>query len=136
MISYLTSLLCGFIFAIGLGISGMLDPYKMQNFFDITGTWDPTFLMIMAGAIGVAGLLYPVVLRKGCPLYEKEFVVPEEAAIGWNVVLGTMIFSFGWLLGGLCPGAVLANSVIDGLGMLLYAGSMIATIVLHRYLFL
>ena len=33
--------LTGLIFGIGIAISGMIDPAKVINFFDLAGSWDP-----------------------------------------------------------------------------------------------
>jgi uncharacterized membrane protein YedE/YeeE len=39
--SFLINLVIGLIFGIGLVISGLANPEKVQNFLDITGNWDP-----------------------------------------------------------------------------------------------
>ena len=45
-----TAVLIGLIFGLGIAISGMINPAKVLNFFDITGTWDPSLAFVMAGA--------------------------------------------------------------------------------------
>ena len=44
---------CGVLFALGLGISGMLQPAKVIGFLDFFGAWDPTLLGVMIGAIPI-----------------------------------------------------------------------------------
>ena len=34
----------GFLFGLGITISGMIDPNKVLNFFDLAGDWDPSLL--------------------------------------------------------------------------------------------
>ncbi len=41
----------GGVFALGLMISGMSNPAKVQNFLDIFGTWDASLAFVMIGAI-------------------------------------------------------------------------------------
>src|SRR5262245_5728143 len=44
---------CGVLFAVGLGVSGMLQPTRVIGFLDFFGEWDPTLLGVMVGAIPV-----------------------------------------------------------------------------------
>ncbi len=46
--------LIGLVFGIGIVISGMANPAKVVNFFDIAGTWDPSLAFVMGGALLVA----------------------------------------------------------------------------------
>ena len=36
--------LAGLVFGLGLIVSGMADPAKVQNFLDLAGAWDPVFV--------------------------------------------------------------------------------------------
>jgi hypothetical protein len=60
----LTSLVCGFVFGCGLVISGMIQPDKVLGFLDLfgipSGAWDPSLAVVMAAALAVAGLGYPL----------------------------------------------------------------------------
>ena len=38
----LSTLGAGLVFGLGIAISGMGNPAKVLNFFDILGTWDPS----------------------------------------------------------------------------------------------
>ena len=49
----LVALLAGLVFGLGLILSGMGNPAKVQNFLDIFGTWDPSLGLVMGGAIAV-----------------------------------------------------------------------------------
>jgi hypothetical protein len=43
------SYLIGLIFGIGISISGMANPAKVLNFFDVAGAWDPSLIFVMGG---------------------------------------------------------------------------------------
>ncbi len=42
--------LFGVLFGVGLGVSGMTDPAKIQAFLDVAGAWDPRLMLVMGGA--------------------------------------------------------------------------------------
>jgi len=63
-----TNLLAGLIFGLGLLISGMANPAKVQNFLDLAGSFDPSLLFVMAGAVVVTLVGYLLVLRRPSPL--------------------------------------------------------------------
>jgi uncharacterized membrane protein YedE/YeeE len=44
--------LAGFIFGLGLLISGMADPAKVLNFLDLAGTFDPSLICDAGGRRG------------------------------------------------------------------------------------
>ena len=50
--------LVGLLFGVGLMLSGMTDPGKVIGFLDITGHWDPSLALVMAGAIGAGSLAF------------------------------------------------------------------------------
>ena len=43
--------LSGMVFGLGLTLSGMVLPSKVQNFLDVSGDWDPSLALVM-GAEG------------------------------------------------------------------------------------
>lgn len=53
------TLLIGILFGTGISMSGMTNPTKVVNFFDITGTWGPSraFVMALIGGILVTRML-------------------------------------------------------------------------------
>ena len=58
----LTSYLIGLIFGVGISISGMANPAKVLNFFDVAGTWDPSLAFVMGGALVVTFIGYRYIL--------------------------------------------------------------------------
>jgi len=53
MIGYAAAFGAGLLFGIGLWISGMATPRKVLDFLDVTGSWDPSLALVMAGAVSV-----------------------------------------------------------------------------------
>ena len=43
--SNIAAFLCGLLFSIGLGISGMTQPQKVIGFLDVFGEWDLVWLL-------------------------------------------------------------------------------------------
>ena len=64
MKSGLVALAIGFIFSLGLGISGMTQPQKVIGFLDLFGHWDPSLLFVMAGAILVHFSTYKLIIKR------------------------------------------------------------------------
>lgn len=109
---YLLVILSGIIFGIGLAISGMANPYKVLNFLDLAGSWDPSLLFVMG-----AGLLVTTVGFKlinsfyAKPMYEPSFSSPTQGHINAKLVIGSIIFGIGWGYTGICPGPAIANTI-------------------------
>ena len=51
----LYALFTGLVFGVGIAVSGMMDPAKVLNFFDVAGSWDPSLAFVMGGALLVRG---------------------------------------------------------------------------------
>ena len=54
MLKTLLALLSGIIFGLGLIVAGMANPAKVLAFLDVTGVWDPSLALVMAGANAVS----------------------------------------------------------------------------------
>ncbi len=120
----------GLVFGLGLIVSGMIDPAKVQNFLDIAGTWDPSLAFVMAGAIGVTSIGYAFVRRLGAPLLEPAFQFPKATEIDARLVAGSLLFGIGWGLGGLCPGPALTGLTLAAPGTLVFVAAMLLGVVL------
>jgi uncharacterized membrane protein YedE/YeeE len=103
----LVAWLCGLVFALGLGVSGMTRPEKVLAFLDIGGRWDPSLAFVMIGAIAVHAMLVRFILRRGAPLLCPTFALPTRRDIDVPLLAGAAIFGIGWGLAGLCPGPAL-----------------------------
>mgnify|MGYP000574140480 CR=1 FL=1 len=74
--------LTGLVFGIGIAVSGMMNPAKVLNFFDVFGTWDPSLAFVMGGALSVTALGYRLVWRRSAPAE----TLPEKVSknVGWR----------------------------------------------------
>lgn len=110
----LASLLCGYIFGLGLLISGMIKPSKVLGFLDLlaipSGGWDPSLAVVMVAALAVTGTGYALI-RPRAPIFDAQFRWPQRTAIDVPLVAGAVLFGIGWGLVGLCPGPAIENLV-------------------------
>lgn len=60
----LSAFFIGLLFGLGLTISNMINPYKILNFLDFFGYWDPTLLVVMVSAVLTTFIGYRFVLKK------------------------------------------------------------------------
>jgi len=103
----ITSLLAGLIFGIGLMVSGMSNPAKVQGFLDLAGRWDPSLAFVMAGAIAIASIAFLIAKRRKRSFMGLPMQLPASTAVTPRLVLGSAAFGVGWGLAGLCPGPAL-----------------------------
>lgn len=122
--SALLGLLCGVIFAIGLGMSGMTDPARVLGFLDFTGEWDPRLGLVMIGAIAVHLTWLRVARRFDEPASVPHSLRPE-LGVSRALVIGSAVFGVGWGMGGYCPGpAVVSLGLGAGEGALFLAAML------------
>jgi uncharacterized protein len=126
MARVVTSFLVGMLFGLGLAVSEMTNPARIVGFLDVTGSWDPTLILVMAGALLVTGSLFPLILRQSRPFLADRFSMPIKTKIDWPLVVGAIIFGIGWGLGGFCPGPALAALASGSLSVLLFVVAMLA----------
>ena len=103
----IVSYIIGLIFGLGISISGMANPAKVINFFDFTGTWDPSLAFVMGGALIVTFFGYRFVLKRPAPLLSAQFQVPTRRDFDANLIGGSAVFGVGWGIAGFCPGGAL-----------------------------
>ncbi|MEL6318128.1 MAG: DUF6691 family protein [Pseudomonadota bacterium] len=101
------AVLSGLIFGTGIAVSGMMDPAKVLNFFDVAGAWDPSLAFVMGGALIVTFVGYRLSWRRGAPLFGGRFQLPTSTAIDRKLVGGSALFGVGWGIAGFCPGAAI-----------------------------
>src|SRR5690606_32437370 len=101
----------GIIFALGLGIGGMAHPSKVLGFLDVAGSWDPSLMFVMGGALLVDALFFRVILRRPTPRFDTTFHLPWQKQVDARLVVGAVVFGVGWGLSGYCPGPALLSVV-------------------------
>lgn len=124
----------GIVFGLGILVSGMGNPAKVLNFFDIAGTWDPSLALVMGGALAVTMVGYRIVLAWPGPVLAPRFALPPSARIEPSLVLGAAVFGVGWGLSGFCPGGLIPVLAIGGVKPLLFLAGLVAGIVAGRLL--
>ncbi len=101
------SYLSGLLFGVGISLSGMANPAKVLNFFDITGIWDPSLAFVMGGALIVTFIGYQIVLKRPAPTLSSSFQVPTRRDLDLPLIGGSAVFGVGWGIAGFCPGGAL-----------------------------
>ncbi|KFI06717.1 YeeE/YedE family protein [Massilia sp. BSC265] len=122
----LYALLAGFVFGIGLLLSGLANPAKVLAFLDLAGDWDPSLLFVMGGALLVAAPAFAWIARRGRTLDGAPLHLPPKGRIDRRLVLGSLVFGAGWGLAGYCPGPAFVSLAWGGLEPLLFVGAMVA----------
>ena len=119
-------LLLGVLFGFGILISGMGDPMKVQNFFDIAGTWDPSLAFVMGGALLITVPGYHFLFKRGKPVLAERFSLPTRSDIDMPLIAGSVVFGIGWGIPGFCPGAVLPAVGTGNMAVIIFCLSMLS----------
>ena len=122
----------GLVFGIGISLSGMIDPAKVLNFFDIAGTWDPSLIFVMGGALIVTFFGYRLAWRRDAPLFGGRFEVPTSTVIDSKLIGGSALFGIGWGIAGFCPGAAIPALGTGRWEVVLFLVAVIAGFFLRR----
>jgi uncharacterized membrane protein YedE/YeeE len=129
-----SALATGLVFGTGIALSGMMDPAKVLNFFDIAGSWDPSLAFVMGGALLVTAPGYRLAWRRAAPLFAERFQVPAAGAIDLKLVAGAALFGVGWGIAGFCPGAAIPALGLGRWEAALFLAAVIAGLALRRLL--
>ena len=105
----LVSLVCGILFGVGLAVSGMTDPAKVQGFLDLFGHWDPSLIFVMGGAVTLTLITFRFVLKRQKPVLAETFDLPIATQIDKKLLTGAALFGIGWGISGFCPGPAIAS---------------------------
>ena len=132
----LVTVFTGLIFGIGLIMSGMTNPAKVQNFLDLFGTWDPSLALVMGGAILITMPGFWLVQKRQTPFFEDSFLIPQKTNLDFYLLTGSAIFGIGWGLGGFCPGPVVVSISNGSTGTILFVITMLIGMVLAKLLIL
>ncbi|MCR9137545.1 MAG: YeeE/YedE family protein [Alphaproteobacteria bacterium] len=128
----ISTYLIGLVFGIGISISGMADPAKVLNFFDLFGTWDPSLAFVMGGGLLVTYFGYRFVFRQSAPVFETAFIVPKSKRVDLRLLGGSAVFGIGWGIAGFCPGGVLPVIGTGRPDVLVFVASLIAGMLVAR----
>jgi uncharacterized membrane protein YedE/YeeE len=130
MMSWVTAMIAGLIFGIGLALSGMTQPTRVIEFLDPLGTWDPSLAFVMAGAVGVYAIAYRWIMRhRRDPWFDVRFHLPTRRDLDLQLVVGAALFGVGWGLVGLCPGPAIVAAASGEASSVLFVVAMLAGMV-------
>jgi len=132
MTRFLIAFLCGLLFGAGLIIAQMTNPAKIIGFLDVTGQWDPSLALVMLAATVVFAGVYRLALRRGAPLFDVRFFLPEKTKVDKGLVAGSFIFGLGWGLAGFCPGPAIVSSGFGDPRVWAFVAAMLGGILLSR----
>ena len=130
----LSSFAAGLIFGLGLVVSGMINPAKVQNFLDVAGSWDPSLAFVMGAALIVTGIGYRLVKAMGHPLFEAKFQWPTVTDIDPRLITGAALFGAGWGLAGFCPGPAISAAALGRSEVYIFLVAMVTGILAWRWL--
>lgn len=125
-----SAFVAGFVFAMGLGLSGMTNPDKVIGFLDVAGHWDPSLGLVMAGAIAVHVGAAQWALRAQKPLWSPAFSFQDATRVDAQLVVGSALFGIGWGIAGYCPGPAMVDLVAPSTSLLIFVAAMIAGMVM------
>lgn len=124
----------GLVFGLGIALSGMANPAKVINFFDVAGAWDPSLMFVMGGALAITFIGYRIVFRRPTPLLTGRFNLPGSNRIDGWLLGGSALFGVGWGIAGFCPGGALPAIGTGRSDVLIFVGAMLVGILATRVL--
>ena len=127
------AMLAGLLFGTGIALSGMINPAKVLNFFDVAGTWDPSLAVVMGGALTVTAVGYRLVMRRPAPVFDVRFHLPTRREIDVPLVAGASILGIGWGIAGFCPGGSVPAVGLLEPDAFVFVASMVAGIAFSRF---
>ena len=128
----LPGLIVGVIFGVGLALSDMVNPARVQAFLDIAGGWDPTLAFVMGAALLPSAIAYLIRRRMTRPLLGDRFSIPESRMLDRPLLVGAAMFGIGWGLVGFCPGPAIAGLVLGAWQPWLFVAAMLVGMALHH----
>lgn len=133
MTKHIFALIAGLTFGLGIALSGMANPAKVLNFFDIAGQWDPSLALVMASALITTAIGYKIVLgRQSAPLFESQFSLPTNRHISTRLIAGSAVFGIGWGISGFCPGGAIPALGLGHTETLVFVGALLLGLLFAR----
>ena len=123
--SNISSFICGILFSLGLGISGMTQPQKVIGFLDVFGEWNPSLAFVMGGAVlSYLALQLWIQRNLSIPVLGGSFQIPSRNDLDRSLIIGALLFGSGWGLGGYCPGPAITSLGSGSFNALLFVVAM------------
>jgi len=103
---WLSILVCGILFGLGLSVSSMIQPEVVLSFLHFE---DFGLLLVLASATGLTLVFYqltPRLINK--PFWADKFGVKPMETMK-RTLTGAILFGIGWGICGVCPGPAIAG---------------------------
>jgi len=126
--------LIGVLFGLGLIISGMTNPAKVLAFLDLAGTWDPSLIFVMGGAVLVALIAFYLAKNRTQSFLGGAMQIPTRRDIDRPLIIGSALFGVGWGLAGFCPGPALVSLGSGELKALVFVVAMLGGMLLFEFM--
>lgn len=123
----------GFLFGMGLTVSGMTDPQRVRGFLDLFGNWDPTLAFVMGGAVLVMAAAWRIQARMTKPVFGEKFALPDRTDLDPRLIAGAALFGIGWGIAGLCPGPAVASLVLSPVHAIPFVAAMLVGMLLQNF---
>ena len=120
------ALLSGLVFGLGLIVSGMANPIKILGFLDLTGSWDPSLALVMAGAVTVGFGAFAIARKRTVSLLGSDMKLGTATRIDRRLLVGSALFGIGWGIAGFCPGPALVALGMGEVKALVFVVAMLA----------
>jgi uncharacterized membrane protein YedE/YeeE len=130
----ITSLLAGIFFGIGLVVSGMTNPAKVIGFLDITGDWDFSLALVMAGAVIFNLVSFTLIKKRSISILNGPISWPNKNQIDLKLLGGASLFGIGWGLVGICPGPAIVNLINLNTGVIIFVLSMLSGMFIYQFI--
>jgi len=121
------ALVAGSLFGAGLVLGGMTMPSKVRGFLDFTGSWDPTLVFVMGGAVVVHFFAYRLIRGRAHPVLAERFQLPSRKDLDVRLILGAALFGVGWGLGGFCPGPAITSMLSGSASVFVFLAAMLGS---------
>jgi uncharacterized membrane protein YedE/YeeE len=121
------ALIAGSMFGAGLVIGGMTRPSKVRGFLDFTGSWDPTLMFVMGGAVAVHFIAYRLIRGRAHPVLAERFQLPTRKDLDVRLIVGAALFGVGWGLGGFCPGPAITSTLSGNASVFVFLAAMLGS---------
>ncbi len=122
------------LFGLGLIVSGLANPAKVQNFLDVAGAWDPSLALTMVAAVTTTALGYAVIFKRSRPILGDAFQLPIATEIDSKLLFGASLFGVGWGLVGYCPGPAVVALSLGGYQTIIFLTAMLTGMFAARVL--
>lgn len=120
------ALIAGVLMSAGITYSQMIDPAKVLAFLTLNANWDPSLMLVMAGALAVYAPGFWLFAGRGKPFFADNFHLPTRRELDKPLLLGSALFGVGWGLAGYCPGPAIAALSSGSSATLAFVIAMIA----------